>query len=199
MCESGEMETRTTAAHKTTFSGGWASKRARRRSSPLSQYDVHPSTGSCHLGLDQHAGLAHHSLVRRKERGRERARKTRGAGACVVPPSRSPPTLSLFPHLTHPTHRDVTTGTQIGILRGNAGGRAGLALVGGPAGIGAAGGGGGGGGSAAPPTPLVLSAQAGKRHGMIKRTRKFIRDARGTTTLSAPDAKIVKQYMPYDR
>ncbi|MBT6521966.1 MAG: 50S ribosomal protein L35, partial [Rhodobacteraceae bacterium] len=24
-------------------------------------------------------------------------------------------------------------------------------------------------------------------------------DARGTTTLSAPDAKIVKSYMPYDR
>ena len=42
------------------------------------------------------------------------------------------------------------------------------------------------------------SAQAGKRHGMIKRSRKFIRDARGTTTLSAPDAKIVKSYMPYD-
>ena len=34
---------------------------------------------------------------------------------------------------------------------------------------------------------------------MIKRSRKFIRDARGTTTLSAPDAKIVKSYMPYDR
>ena len=45
----------------------------------------------------------------------------------------------------------------------------------------------------------VLSAQAGKRHGMIKRTRKFIRNARGTTTLSAPDAKIVKSMMPYDR
>jgi len=40
---------------------------------------------------------------------------------------------------------------------------------------------------------------AGKRHGMIKRSTKFIRDARGTTTLSAPDAKIVKQYMPYAR
>jgi large subunit ribosomal protein L35 len=48
-------------------------------------------------------------------------------------------------------------------------------------------------------TGKVLSAQAGKRHGMIKRTKKFIRDARGTTTLSAPDAKIVKSYMPYDR
>ena len=48
-------------------------------------------------------------------------------------------------------------------------------------------------------TGKVLSAQAGKRHGMIKRTNKFIRNARGTTTLSAPDAKIVKSYMPYDR
>jgi len=48
-------------------------------------------------------------------------------------------------------------------------------------------------------TGKVLAAQAGKRHGMIKRTTKFIRDARGTTTLSAPDAKIVKSYMPYDR
>ncbi len=48
-------------------------------------------------------------------------------------------------------------------------------------------------------TGKVVSAQAGKRHGMIKRTKKFIRDARGTTTLSAPDAKIIKGYMPYDR
>jgi len=45
----------------------------------------------------------------------------------------------------------------------------------------------------------VIAGQAGKSHGMIKRSRKFIRDARGTTTLSAPDAKIVKSYMPYDR
>ena len=45
----------------------------------------------------------------------------------------------------------------------------------------------------------VLTAQAGKRHGMIKRTNKFIRKARGTTTLSKPDAKIVKGFMPYDR
>lgn len=48
-------------------------------------------------------------------------------------------------------------------------------------------------------TGKVMAAQAGKRHGMIKRTRKFIRDARGTTALSAPDTKIVKSYMPYDR
>ena len=43
----------------------------------------------------------------------------------------------------------------------------------------------------------VITAQAGKRHGMIKRTRKFIRNARGTTVLSAPDEKIVKQFLPY--
>ena len=48
-------------------------------------------------------------------------------------------------------------------------------------------------------TGKVMAGQAGKRHGMIKRTTKFIRDARGTTTLSAPDARIVKSYMPYDR
>ncbi|WP_424927957.1 50S ribosomal protein L35 [Amaricoccus tamworthensis] len=45
----------------------------------------------------------------------------------------------------------------------------------------------------------VLAAQAGKRHGMIKRSNKFIRQARGTTTLSDADAKIVKSYMPYSR
>jgi len=43
----------------------------------------------------------------------------------------------------------------------------------------------------------VMAAQAGKRHGMIKRTRKFIRDARGTSALSEPDARIVKKFMPY--
>jgi len=45
----------------------------------------------------------------------------------------------------------------------------------------------------------VLAAQAGKRHGMIKRSKKFIRNARGTTTLSAPDAKVIKIMMPYSR
>ena len=48
-------------------------------------------------------------------------------------------------------------------------------------------------------TGKVMSAQAGKRHGMINKTKKFIRNARGTSTLSAPDAKIVKGFMPYDR
>jgi large subunit ribosomal protein L35 len=44
-----------------------------------------------------------------------------------------------------------------------------------------------------------MFAQAGKRHGMIKRTSKFIRQARGTDVLSDQDARIVKKYMPYDR
>ncbi|MBP7241980.1 50S ribosomal protein L35 [Amaricoccus sp.] len=48
-------------------------------------------------------------------------------------------------------------------------------------------------------TGRVVAMQAGKRHGMIKRSNKFIRNARGTTILSAPDEKIVKTYMPYDR
>ena len=45
----------------------------------------------------------------------------------------------------------------------------------------------------------VKSAQAGKRHGMIKRSSKFIRNARGTTTLCKADENIVKSYMPYSR
>jgi large subunit ribosomal protein L35 len=48
-------------------------------------------------------------------------------------------------------------------------------------------------------TGKVMAAQAGKRHGMIKRSNKFLRNARGTTVLSEPDQKIVKSYMPYDR
>ena len=48
-------------------------------------------------------------------------------------------------------------------------------------------------------TGRVKTAQAGKRHGMIKRTNKFLRNARGTTVMSAPDEKIVKSMMPYSR
>ena len=46
---------------------------------------------------------------------------------------------------------------------------------------------------------LIKAGQAGKRHGMIKRTTKFIRQARGTTVLSPQDTKIIKSYMPYAR
>ena len=42
----------------------------------------------------------------------------------------------------------------------------------------------------------VKSAQAGKRHGMIKRSSKFIRNARGTTLLSKSDESKVKSFMP---
>ena len=39
----------------------------------------------------------------------------------------------------------------------------------------------------------VKRPQAGKRHGMIKRTAKFIRNARGTTIMVDADAKIIKK------
>jgi len=42
----------------------------------------------------------------------------------------------------------------------------------------------------------VRANQANKQHGMIKRTNKQIRNQRGTTILTASDAKIVKQFMP---
>jgi large subunit ribosomal protein L35 len=48
-------------------------------------------------------------------------------------------------------------------------------------------------------TGKVKVAAAGKQHGMIKRTKKFIRQARGTMLLSEPDTRIVKKFLPYDR
>ena len=47
-------------------------------------------------------------------------------------------------------------------------------------------------------TGKVVMAQAGKRHGMIKRTNSQIRKQRGTTIMSKQDSKIVKSYMPYN-
>ena len=44
----------------------------------------------------------------------------------------------------------------------------------------------------------VIMPQAGKRHGMIKRTNSQIRKQRGTTVMSKQDGKIVKSYMPYN-
>ena len=43
----------------------------------------------------------------------------------------------------------------------------------------------------------VKMPQAGKRHGMNKRTNSQIRKQRGTTVMSKQDARIVKSYMPY--
>jgi large subunit ribosomal protein L35 len=42
----------------------------------------------------------------------------------------------------------------------------------------------------------VKASQAGKQHGMIKRTNKQIRNQRGTTVLSDCDANIVKKFLP---
>ncbi len=46
-------------------------------------------------------------------------------------------------------------------------------------------------------TGKVIATQSGKRHGMIKRTNKHIRNQRGTTIMSPSDAPIVKGWMPY--
>ena len=43
----------------------------------------------------------------------------------------------------------------------------------------------------------VKRAQTGKRHGMIKRTNKQIRNLRGTTTLSEQDARVIRKFLPY--
>lgn len=40
----------------------------------------------------------------------------------------------------------------------------------------------------------IKMGQAGKRHGMRKRSNKFIRDARGMTIMFEGDAKKVRQY-----
>ncbi len=46
-------------------------------------------------------------------------------------------------------------------------------------------------------TGKVLSAFAGKRHGMIKRTNKQIRAHRGTRTLFKTDGdNVVKYFLP---
>jgi large subunit ribosomal protein L35 len=43
----------------------------------------------------------------------------------------------------------------------------------------------------------VRANQAGKRHGMVKRSKSFIRTQRGTTILCDADARIVKKFLPY--
>ena len=43
----------------------------------------------------------------------------------------------------------------------------------------------------------IKMPQAGKRHGMIKRTNSQIRKQREKKNMSKPDSKIVKSYMPY--
>ena len=46
-------------------------------------------------------------------------------------------------------------------------------------------------------TGKVRRQQAGKRHGMIKRSNKQIRNLRGTTTVAKADEKAIKKFLPY--
>ena len=46
-------------------------------------------------------------------------------------------------------------------------------------------------------TGKIIGTQAGKRHGMIKRTNKQIRNQRGTMILAPGDERLVKIHMPY--
>jgi large subunit ribosomal protein L35 len=49
-------------------------------------------------------------------------------------------------------------------------------------------------------TGKVLSAAAGKRHGMIKRTKKQIRQLRGTRVMFKTDGDNIKKYwLPNER
>ena len=46
-------------------------------------------------------------------------------------------------------------------------------------------------------TGKVKVGMMGKRHNMINRSNKFIRDSRGMSVLAAPDAKkVVRNLMP---
>lgn len=46
-------------------------------------------------------------------------------------------------------------------------------------------------------TGKVKVAQAGKQHGMSKRSNSFIRKARGTMVLDECDAQKIRAWMPY--
>ncbi len=47
-------------------------------------------------------------------------------------------------------------------------------------------------------TGKVRGTQAGKRHGMVKRSARSLRNLRGTTILSDRDAPVIlKKFMPY--
>jgi large subunit ribosomal protein L35 len=43
----------------------------------------------------------------------------------------------------------------------------------------------------------IKSGQAGKRHGMIKRSNEQIRTLRGTSVLDPSETQRVKRWMPY--
>ncbi len=43
----------------------------------------------------------------------------------------------------------------------------------------------------------IRATQSGKRHGMTKRSKRSIRNQRGTVILNKSDSRIVKLYIPY--
>ena len=43
----------------------------------------------------------------------------------------------------------------------------------------------------------VKKGQAGKRHGMIKRSNEQIRNLRGANVLSSSETQRIKRWMPY--
>ncbi|MEY4879767.1 MAG: ribosomal protein [Pseudomonadota bacterium] len=43
----------------------------------------------------------------------------------------------------------------------------------------------------------VKHGQAGKRHGMIKRSNEQIRELRGTRVMSASETQRINRWMPY--
>ena len=45
----------------------------------------------------------------------------------------------------------------------------------------------------------VKKGQAGKRHGMIKRSNEQIRSLRGTTVLDPTETKRIERWMPYGK
>ena len=45
----------------------------------------------------------------------------------------------------------------------------------------------------------IRAGQAGKRHGMIKRSNEQIRNLRGTTVLDDSETRRIKRWMPYSQ
>lgn len=45
----------------------------------------------------------------------------------------------------------------------------------------------------------ILAAQANKQHNMRKRSKRQLRNNRGTTVLCAADTGLILSYMPYNR
>lgn len=44
---------------------------------------------------------------------------------------------------------------------------------------------------------LIKASQANKRHNMRRRSKRQLRDQRGTTILEKGDAKLIRWYAPY--